>query len=236
MSHPTSQTPPPLHAEFAGPVRLPDHYADSPQAWFCSIDATFAASWFTRSLTKFHWALSKLPFTLTDSISPICEKPSAYANPYQEPGVRASQGTGKRLDHPGLGNNKPSVLWDQFNARQPATVKEIQTVLFLYKLPHYIRDLINPREFQDPETLTQWCNEIWENWCQDEGATAAAAAAAVSRTHSPFRGNHRTSSPFCGKVLPAKSLAATAHRPLARPGAMAVTSGVSTTPTLDQKL
>jgi hypothetical protein len=168
MSRPTSQTPPPPHAEFAGPVRLPDHYADSPQAWFCSIDATFAASWFTRSLTKFHWALSKLPFTLTDSISPICKKPSAYADPHQELqdillrsyGVRASQRTGKWLDHPGLGNNKPLVLWDQFNARQPATVKEIQTVLFLCKLPHYIRDLINPREFQDPETLTQWCNEI----------------------------------------------------------------------------
>jgi hypothetical protein len=41
---------------------------------------------------------------------------------------------------------------------QPATVKEIQTVLFLRKLPRHIRNLINPREFQDPKTLTQWCN------------------------------------------------------------------------------
>jgi hypothetical protein len=151
--------------------------------------------------------LSKLPFTLIDSIGPLCRNPSAYADPYQELqdillrsyGVSASQRTGKWLDHPGLGNNKPSVLWDQFNALQPATVKEIQTVLFLCKLPHFIRDLINPREFQDPETLTQWCNEIWENPSQDEGAAAAVAAAAVSRPHSPFRGNHRTSSPFCGK-------------------------------------
>jgi hypothetical protein len=54
--------------------------------------------------------------------------------------------------------------WDQLNALQQATVKEIQTVLFLRKLPRYIRDLINPREFQDPETLTQRCNKIWEDW------------------------------------------------------------------------
>ncbi len=66
------------------PSPPPDHYADSPQAWFCSIDATFAASWFTRSPTKFHWALSKLPFTLIDSISPLCRNPSAYTDPYQE--------------------------------------------------------------------------------------------------------------------------------------------------------
>jgi hypothetical protein len=62
----------------------------------------------------------------------------------------------KWLDHPGIGSNKPSVLWDQLNTLQPATVKEIQTVLFLRKMPRYIRDMINPRQFQDPDTLTQW--------------------------------------------------------------------------------
>ncbi len=87
--------------------------------------------------------LSKLHFTLIDSIAPLCRNPSAYADPYQELqdillrsyGLSASQRTGKWLDHPGLGNNKPSVLWDQLNAPQPATVKEVQTVLFLPKLP-----------------------------------------------------------------------------------------------------
>ncbi len=127
--------------------------------WFCSIDATFATSRVTSSLTKFNWVLSKLPFTLIDNIGPLCKNPSAYADPYQELqdillrsyGLCASERTGKRLDHPGLDNNKPSVLWDQLNALQQATVKEIQTVLFLHKLPRYIRDLINPREFQvDP--------------------------------------------------------------------------------------
>jgi hypothetical protein len=57
-------------------VRLPDYYADSPQAWFCSIDATFAASRVTKSLTKFDWALSKLPFSLIDSISLLCKRPA----------------------------------------------------------------------------------------------------------------------------------------------------------------
>jgi hypothetical protein len=199
MSRPASPTPPPLPvspAGFAGAIRLPDYYADSPQEWSCSFSTTLATSRVSRSLTKFHWALSKLPFMLINSIGPFCRNPSTYTDPYQELqdillhsyGLSASQRTGKWLDHPGLGNNKPSVLWDQLNALQPATVKEIQTVIFLRKLPSYIRDLINPQEFQDPETLTQQCNEIWEDWGQDLGA-AAAVATAVSRPHSPFQDN-----------------------------------------------
>jgi hypothetical protein len=65
-------------------VSLPDYYADSPQAWFCCIDATFATSMVKRSLTKFNWVLSKLPFALIDSIGPLYKNPSAYADPYQE--------------------------------------------------------------------------------------------------------------------------------------------------------
>jgi hypothetical protein len=44
-------------------------------------------------------------------------------------------------------------MWDRLTALQPAAVKEIQRVLFLRKLLRYIRDLINPWEFQEPETL-----------------------------------------------------------------------------------
>jgi hypothetical protein len=54
-------------------------------------------------------------------------------------------------------------MWDHLTALQSATVKEIQTVLFLRKLLRYIRDLINPRKFQEPEILIQWYNDIWED-------------------------------------------------------------------------
>ncbi len=112
-------------------------------------------------LTKFNWALSKFPFSLIDSIGPLCKRPTAYRDPYQELqdillrsyGLRASQRTGKWLDHPGCSNNRPSVMWDNLTALQPATVKEIETDLFLCKLPCYIRDLINSRKFQEPEDL-----------------------------------------------------------------------------------
>ncbi len=81
---PTSITATAAPAEFGGAVCLPDYYPKSPKAWFCSISETFAASRVTRSLTKFQWALSKLPFMLIDSIGQFCRNPSAYADPYQE--------------------------------------------------------------------------------------------------------------------------------------------------------
>ncbi len=73
--------------------------------------------------------MSKLLFSLTDSIGPLCKRPASYLDPYQELqdvllrsyGLSASQRTRKWLDHPGCGNNRPSVMWDN-PALQPATV------------------------------------------------------------------------------------------------------------------
>jgi hypothetical protein len=100
-------------------------------------------------------------------------------------------------------------MWDHHTALQPATVKEIQTVLFLRKLPSYIRDLINPREFQEPEALIQRCNEIWEDRSEEEGA----AAVAILRPHPPSMVT--AAPPLCsvGRVPLASSPTAVAPRP-----------------------
>jgi hypothetical protein len=81
---PTSNTKPPQMEHAAAGVRLPDYYADSPQVWFCCINAMFTSSKIPVSLTKFNWALSKFPFLLIDSIGPLCKHPSSYCDPYQE--------------------------------------------------------------------------------------------------------------------------------------------------------
>jgi hypothetical protein len=57
--------------ESAATVRIPEYYADAPMNWFHSINTTFAISRITKPITKFHWALSKLPATLVDTIGPL---------------------------------------------------------------------------------------------------------------------------------------------------------------------
>jgi hypothetical protein len=101
--------------------------------------------------------------------------------------------TSKWLDYRMCGNTRPSFIWDHLTTLQPATVTEVQTVLFLRKLPRHIRNLINPRAFKAPEELIQRCNEIWDDQTVEE------AAAAALRPHSPFREARRSSSPFRGK-------------------------------------
>ncbi len=97
--------------DFASAVRIPDYYADAPQAWVCSINvATFAFSRIMKPLTKFYWALSKLLSTLVDIISPLCDDPSTADDPYAElqhivlrsEGLSNHQRTVKWLDHPSL--------------------------------------------------------------------------------------------------------------------------------------
>ena len=84
---PPRHPPPPTEqqqaaAAAAAAVRLPDFHADSPQSWFTNLDSQFATANITQSLTKFHWAVAKLPFSLSPTIQPLADDPTAVADPY----------------------------------------------------------------------------------------------------------------------------------------------------------
>jgi hypothetical protein len=147
-------------AAAAAAVRLPDFHADSPQCWFNCLDSTFAKANITQSITKFHWAMSKLPFSLTPTVLPLSRDPTTVADPYRELkelllrsyGHTDEQRTSKWLDYPMCsGNTRPSVLWDNLTALQPVTLKEAQVALFLRKLPRHISALINMWSFDTTE-------------------------------------------------------------------------------------
>jgi hypothetical protein len=113
----------------------------------------FATANITQPITKFHWALAKLPFSLIATARPLSRDPPAVSDPYKELqelllrsyGLSAEQMTSKWLDYPMCGGTRPSILWDNLTALQPATLKDAQTVLFIRKLPHHISNLINLR-------------------------------------------------------------------------------------------
>ena len=120
-------------AAAAAAVRLPDFHADSPQCWFTNLDSQFATANITQSITKFHWAVAKLPFSLTPTIHPLARDPTAVADPYgrlkelllESYGMTEEQRTSKWLDYPMCGSEtRPSVLWDNLTALQPASLVE----------------------------------------------------------------------------------------------------------------
>ena len=67
----------------AAAIRLPDFYADSPQAWFDCLDVLATAK-ITQPITKFHWALAKLPFSLIATVRPLSRDPTSVSEPYKE--------------------------------------------------------------------------------------------------------------------------------------------------------
>jgi hypothetical protein len=170
----------------------------------------FATANITQSITKFHWALAKLPFSLIATVRPLSRDNTAVNDPYKELqklllrsyGLSAKQMTSKWLDYPMCGDTRPSVLLDNLTALQPATVKDAQTVLFTGKLSRHIRNLINPRAFKTSEELIQRCNELWAAQTPEDAAAAAAAtaAAAAPSPQSSFRGARGSPSPFRRKA------------------------------------
>jgi hypothetical protein len=189
----------------AAAIRLPEFSADSPQSWFDCLNSTFATANITQSITKFHWAIAKLPFSLIATVHPLSRNPTAVSDPYKELqelllrsyGLSAEQMTNKWLDYPMCSDTRPFILWDNLTALQQESIKDAQTALFLRKLPRHINNLINPRAFKTTEELIQRCNELWMVQTPEEADTAAAAAAAaVPNMQSPFRFSRRSPSPF----------------------------------------
>jgi hypothetical protein len=158
-------------------VRLPDFHADSPQCWFDNLDSQFATANITLSITKFHWAVAKLPFSLTPTIRPLTRDPTAVADPYKKLkdlilesyGMTDEQRTNKWLDYPMCDSaTRPSVLWDNLTALQPASLNEAQVALF-------IRAMINTKSFDTPQEMVRRCNQLWATQTPEEAASAAAA-------------------------------------------------------------
>jgi hypothetical protein len=180
-------------AAAADAVRLPDFHADCPQCWFTNLDSQFATANITQSITKFHWAVAKLPFSLTPTIHPLARDPTAVANPYgrlkelllESYGMTDEQQTSKWLDYPMCGSEtRPSVLWDNLPALRPASLDEAQVALFICKLQRHISAMINTKSFDKPQEMVRRCNQLWATQTPEEAASAAAAATTGPWQHS----------------------------------------------------
>jgi hypothetical protein len=194
-------------AAAAAAVRLPDFHADSPQCWFTNLDSQFATANITQSITKFHWAVAKLPFSLTPTIQPLAQDPTAVADPYgrlkelllESYGMTEEQRTSKWLDYPMCSSeNRPSVLWDNLSALRPKTLDDAQVALFIRKLPRHISAMINTKSFDTPQEMVRRCNQLWATQTPEEAASAAAAAAAAATgpwQHSSLRSAQARRSP-----------------------------------------
>ena len=92
-------------------------------------------------------------------------------------------------------NTRPSVLWDNLTALQPATLKDAQIALFLRKLPRHISAMINTRPFDMTQEMIQRCNALWASQTPEEAASGPWQHSSLRNAHA-----RRSASPYRRKT------------------------------------
>ncbi|MFN9908702.1 MAG: hypothetical protein ACK56F_21680, partial [bacterium] len=157
-------------------------------------------------------------------------------------GMTDEQRTNKWIDYPMCGSEtRPSVLWDNLTALQPASLNKAQAALFIRKLPRHISAMINTKSFDTPQEMVRRCNQLW-GWRPrpprrppppppQPRPLPAHGNTLLFGTPRPADPPPRTATRRPAATRPATNqTAATAHPPPGQPRAVATTACVSTTP------
>jgi hypothetical protein len=181
-------------------VKLPDFWVRDPKMWFSQAEAQFRRGRITMESSKYDHVLMKLPEEVVMSvralISEIEADPALQATSYQllKDALLSSYGKTKwqmayaLLDHPDLGDRRPSVMMaEMLSLRfETSAPDSLFLALFLRRLPSSIRDHLAA---VDHKTATEMASHAVILWDARNSASVAAVSdslAAVSvRSASP---------------------------------------------------
>ena len=190
-------------------VKLPDFYMADPEMWFTQADSMFRRARITESLTKYDYALQKLPCEVLTSVRELARRvrTGAVDDPYEqlEAKLTASyqkspwQRTFELLDMPDLGDRRPSVLMDAMLALLPDDVEpnRLFLALFLCRLPADLRDHLAAQDLKTPAAVAAAVNRLFDARPQGAAVTAVSSTRAgrspspAGRYRSPSRRNDR---------------------------------------------
>lgn len=167
-------------------LKLPPFWSDSPKVWFIQAEAQFAlrSPPITKQITKFYHVLEKLPQNVARDVLDICENPdpaTAYTDLKKR--LLASftptrwQEADTLLDHPGLGDRRPTALMASMLAHLPAGDSSSSTLflaLFLRRLPSDIRSHLVTTDFKTPREMAEYADKLWDARSTEDTLLATA--------------------------------------------------------------
>jgi len=183
------------------PVKLPDFWIEEPELWFEQAEAQFRRGGVLDSRTRADFLLVALPAAVLKSVRDIIKDPTAddttLYHRLRERLLRRYapskwQLVYQILDHPGIGDQRPSQLLDSMLALLPPGEPPglLFQGLFLRRLPTEIRDHIAAGDYSSIRDMATVADQLW-----DARRESPAAISAV-RSQSPYRrGKDRRSSP-----------------------------------------
>jgi hypothetical protein len=176
-------------------VKLPDFWLSDPEMWFTQADSIFRRANIKNSLTKYDYALQKLPCEVLLSVRKLAlrVRTGAVEDPYEqlEEKLTASfqkspwQRTFELLDMPELGDRRPSVLMDAMLALLPEDVppNRLFLALFLRRLPADMRDHLAAQDLLAPVAMAAAANRLYD--AGPQGVAVAAVSDQRNRSPSP---------------------------------------------------
>jgi len=206
-----AQTPPPPPAAAAVnvdhvAVKLPEFWTTDPDMWFFQAECAFNRAHITSSRTRFEHVVMKLPEAVIVSVrSLLLAMDPAAADAYEQLKAQLSSSFCKTrwqrgfelLDHPELGDRRPSRMMSEMLALLPPGT-EADTLflcLFLRRLPASMRDHLAAADYKTAAEMAAHADLLWD---ARTGQPAAAGFGVMpvqyGRSSSP-RDSQRSSSP-----------------------------------------
>jgi hypothetical protein len=200
-------------------VKLPDFWLTDPEMWFTQAESVFRRAGIKSSLTKYDYAMQKLPCEVLQSVRELARRvrTGAVDDPYEELEEKLTasyqkspwQCTFELLDMPDLGNRRPSVMMDNMLALLPEDVppNRLFLALFLRRLPADIRDHLVTQDLKTPAEMAAAANRLFD--ARPQGASVAAVSASDRRGRRDFspssQNRRRSPSRNRRRPIPARS-------------------------------
>lgn len=186
-ARPYRRSPPPA-AYPPHPVLLTDFWPEEPFIWFKNSEARFRRGKVTASIAKYDYVLAKLSRevqlsikdllnTITDDTPDPYEKLKARLLDKFSPSV--DYRINALLNHPPLGDQKPSNLMSAMLALLPDTENQNSAFvrqLFLHRLPQHMRDYLTTQQYPNLLGLASAADQMWD-------ARQAAVTAGIASLH-----------------------------------------------------
>jgi len=202
-------------------VKLPEFWVADPDMWFMQAEAAFRTARINQSRTKFDHVLMRLPAAVSTSLRSTITAAvnEEVEDPYERLRTKLLATYGKTrwqrafalLDHPDLGDRRPSALMSDMVALLPddAQPDTLFLALFLRRLPPSLRDHLAAADLDSADEMAELADKLWDAR-NSQSISAVADSVAAVRPFSPSRSGrspdrrpqqqqHRQSTPHRGR-------------------------------------
>jgi HEPN domain-containing protein len=183
-------------------VKLPDFWVKDPKMWFSQAEAQFRRARITAETTMYDYVLMKLPQDVVMSVRALVS--AIEADPVKQEAsytlikeaLMGSFGKTKwqmayaLLDHPDLGDRRPSAMMAEMLALRFETTPpdSLFLALFLRRLPASIRDHLAAANHETAAAMSTHADTLWDARNSASVSAVSDSLSAVSlRSSSPNR-------------------------------------------------